>query len=107
MSFTENRELANGYQISEKAVRENSASKDQYLADKKNQAEKRKLANKIKNAKESISTFEARINEIDKEIEAGAAYDHIKLSALTAEKDELEEKLLELYEFLLENGENI
>ncbi len=107
VSFTEKRKAESAAGSDSAKETPPSASKEQYLASKRDQAEKRKLTSKIKKAKEDIASFEKRIGEIDLELEGDAAYDHIRLAALTSEKDELEEKLLSLYEFLCENGEDI
>ena len=84
-----------------------TSSKEQYLADKKNQAEKRKLENRIKKSKDELEKIEARITKIDEEMAGDAAYDHIRLTELTVEKEKLESRLMELYEFLDGCGEAI
>ena len=51
--------------------------------------------------------IEARITKIDEEMAGDAAYDHIRLTELTVEKEKLESRLMELYEFLDGCGEAI
>ncbi len=77
-----------------------TASKEQYLSAKRDQAEQRKQERKIKKAKEDIELLEKRIGEINLEMEGEAAFDHVKLASLSGELDECEEKLLSLYELL-------
>ncbi|MBR2474492.1 MAG: ABC-F family ATP-binding cassette domain-containing protein [Clostridia bacterium] len=80
-----------------------STSKAEFMNKKAELAEKRKLQNKIERSKKEVVEIEARMTEIDKECEA-AATDHNRLSQLYEEKERLDERLLELYEFLTDNG---
>ena len=84
-----------------------SASKEQYLSNKKALSDKRRHENKIKRAEDEISTLEAEIDAIDREMTGDAASDHKRLGELYTEKEERENRLLELYGILDElNGEN-
>ncbi len=78
-------------------------AKADYISKKAEQAEKRKLASKIERSKKEISDIESRITDIDLESEASST-DHNKLAQLYEEKEKLEERLLELYEFLDSNS---
>jgi len=81
------------------AEREVGGSKEQYLKNKKEQAEKRREEKKRRDAEAEASKIETRIEQIDKEMN-DAQYDHVKLAELYSEKENLETRLLELYEIL-------
>ncbi len=81
-----------------------SDGKQKYLAEKKNAAEKRRLASQYAKSKKECEKIEARLEELENETERFAT-DYIRLSELDTEKNELEERLLELYE-LIEEYEN-
>ena len=81
-------------------------AKSDYLNRKAEQAEKRKHAAKIERAKKEKANIEVRLSEIDVECE-NASTDHNMLAKLYFEKEELEIKLLEIYEFLESNSEDI
>ncbi|MGM9636348.1 MAG: ATP-binding cassette domain-containing protein [Eubacteriales bacterium] len=83
-----------------------SDSKQQYLKNKQNQAEKRKIESKIRRDREEIAKIEARLSEIPAEIEANPT-DASKLTALYAESESLEERMMELMEELDSMGESI
>ncbi|MBR5314903.1 MAG: ABC-F family ATP-binding cassette domain-containing protein [Clostridia bacterium] len=79
-----------------------TSSKADYLNSKKEQAEIRKQERKIKAAKEEVEKIESNLDELEKEIEIYAA-DYVKSAELFEKKEQLESRLLELYEFLEEN----
>lgn len=81
-------------------------SKAQFLNQKARQAEIRKLNSKIERSKNEVADIEAKILELDKKIEL-AATDHKQLTVLYETKQQLEEHLLELYEFLDNNDVKI
>ena len=70
------------------------------------QASKRKNERKIQSAKKEIEAIESRLIEIDIEQQQNQT-DHVKLTELYNEKTMLEERMMELLEFLDENGESI
>ncbi len=82
-----------------------TASKEQYLNSKREQAEQRRAERRIKNLKESIERTEARIEEISKEMQSCDGFDYIRLAELEKELNELEEKLLAMYEELDDSDE--
>ena len=82
-----------------------SASKNEYLKKKEEAAAKRKHAHKIELSKKEVEKIEQRLSEIDSESSGEAAFDHKKALALYEEKEKLEERLFELYEFLEECSE--
>ncbi len=77
-----------------------TASKEQYLNAKREQAEIRKSERRLKNLKDGIAATESRISEIGEEMAVCDPYDHVKLAALEKEQTELEDKLLSMYEEL-------
>jgi ATP-binding cassette subfamily F protein 3 len=82
-----------------------TASKEQYLNAKRDQADKRKQERKIIKAKEDIERLEKRIEELNVEMSGDVAFDYVKLTALSEEYDECEARLMELYELLDELSE--
>ena len=75
-----------------------TASKEQYLANKEAQAALRKKQNRLKRTEEEIAEKEQRIEEIDNEINLPENGTNIGLlTSLSKEKEELEERLMELY----------
>jgi ATP-binding cassette subfamily F protein 3 len=80
-----------------------TASKADFINKKAEQAAKRKHQNQIERSKNEVVKIEQRLEEIEAECEASAT-DHHKLAQLYEEKENLDMKLLELYEFLMENG---
>ena len=73
------------------------SGKEQYLESKRMRSEAKKLERRIKLNAEETEKIEKRLSEIDKE-EIVCATDHVKLMALSEEKESLEVRLLELYE---------
>ncbi len=74
-------------------------AKSEYLRKKEASSEKRKFEHKIATSKKEVERIEARLIEID-ELSSSDASNHKLLAELYDEKTELEEKLMELYEFL-------
>ena len=56
-------------------------------------------------SKKEVEKIEQRLSEIDAESAGEAAFDHKKALALYEEKEQLEARLFELYEFLEECSE--
>ncbi|MBE6638744.1 MAG: ABC-F family ATP-binding cassette domain-containing protein [Ruminococcaceae bacterium] len=73
------------------------SGKEQYLESKRQRSEAKKLERRIKLNAEETEKIEARLTEIEEE-EAACATDHVKLMALSEEKEGLEERLMALYE---------
>lgn len=78
-----------------------SASKEERLKQKKAQSERRKLETALSKATNESEIIEKRLEAISAECEE-ASSDHIRLAALYEEQQQLEEKLLELYETMEE-----
>ena len=75
-------------------------SKEEYLRNKQKNAEARKLERKIQNAKDEVARIEKQIDEIDSDIEKYAT-DYVKAAELCVKKEELETRLLELYDIII------
>ena len=75
-----------------------STQKEQYLNNKKQQAENRKAQARIRRLEAEARELESRLDKIQTEMTGEAAYDYVRLSELDNEKNQLEERLLEIYE---------
>jgi len=91
----------------QETVKAETASKAEYNRKKEEQSNKRKFAHKIEVAKREVRSIEARIQEIDEECNGPAATDHKRLAELFEKRNQIEAKLLEHYEFLMEIGEEV
>lgn len=79
-----------------------SDSKEQYLRNKKAQSDKRKQERKLKLTQEEIEKIEGELDAIQIESDGEAATDHVRLAELYSRSQELENRLLALYETLEE-----
>ncbi len=86
-------------------VKKETEAKSEYLKKKEEASAKRKLEHKIEVSKKEVQRIEKRIEEIDTESASVAATDHKRLAELYDEKEALEEKLMDLYEFLSQQAE--
>ena len=86
-------------------VKKETEAKSEYLKKKEEASAKRKLEHKIEVSKKEVERIEKRIEEIDTESASVASTDHKRLAELYEEKEALEEKLMELYEFLSQQAE--
>jgi ATP-binding cassette subfamily F protein 3 len=77
-----------------------STQKEQYLQNKRNAAEQRKQQNRLQRLKVESEKLEAELSELEVAINGDASTDYKKLMELTGRRDELEERLLEIYEEL-------
>jgi len=73
-------------------------AKRAYIENKKTMAEQRKLERRIRMVNEEIKTSEAELDRIAEEINGEAATDYERLTELYSRQEELETRLLELYE---------
>jgi len=76
---------------------ETSSNKEQYLKNKQNAAEQRRAAARLRKLESEAQEIEKELEKIEGEISQFAT-DYVKLSELDARKNELEERLLEIYE---------
>ena len=77
-----------------------SVAKEQYLKNKKENADSRKAKKHLERLQRETTKIENELSEIDEEMNGEAAYDYNRLSELDIKKNELEERLLEIYEEL-------
>ncbi|MBO5882927.1 MAG: ABC-F family ATP-binding cassette domain-containing protein [Clostridia bacterium] len=77
-----------------------SSAKEQYLKNKKETAEARKNAKRRERLEAEAEKIEKEIEGIDSEMTTEAATDYVRLAELDTKKNELEERLLEIYEEL-------
>jgi len=78
-----------------------TASKEQYLNAKRDQAELRKQERKLKKAKDDIVACEKRIDEINLEMsDENIGFDYVRLTALSEELESCENRLMLLYELV-------
>ena len=77
-----------------------SSAKEQYLKNKKENADSRKEKKRIERLQREAAKIEDELAEIDEEMNGEAAYDYTRLAELDTKKNELEERLLEIYEEL-------
>ena len=77
-----------------------SSAKEQYLKNKKENADSRKALRRIEKLKKEAEKIEAELSLIDAEINGDAAYDYNRLTELDEKKNALEERLFEIYEEL-------
>ena len=72
--------------------------KESYLAAKKNAAEIKKQQRYIERLKKEAEALEEELEKIEEEMSGEAAYDYVLLAKLDTRKNEIEERLLFIYE---------
>ena len=77
-----------------------SSAKEQYLKNKKENADSRKAQKRIERLRQEAAKIENELVEIDGEMNGEAAYDYNRLTELDLKKNALEERLFEIYEEL-------
>ena len=75
-----------------------SSQKEQYLQNKRMQADARKQKARIERLTAEAERIESELDEIEERMGGEAAYDYVLLSELDQRKNALEERLLEIYE---------
>lgn len=75
-----------------------AGGKEQYLATKKNTAEQKKRERYIERLKKEAETLEEELESIEAEMNGDSATDYKRLSELDNRKNEIEERLLFIYE---------
>jgi len=96
-SFKKRQNISENIEKSEEIITD---SKESYLKNKQKNAEARKLERKMQNAKDEVARIEKQIEEIDEQIEVYAS-DYVKAAELWTKKEELETRLLELYDIII------
>ena len=77
-----------------------TAQKEDFMARKKQASDARREQRRIENLKKEQEKIEKELEEIEKALYGEAATDYKKAADLTSRKDELEERLMEIYEEL-------
>ena len=77
-----------------------TAQKEDFMARKKQAADARREQKRIENLKKEQEKIEKELEQIEIDLFGEAATDYKKAAELTARKDELEERLMEIYEEL-------
>ncbi len=80
------------------SVTDEPTQKDIYLQNKKRASDERRAQNRIKKLSAEAESIEKELEQISEEMSGGAAYDYVRLAELDTRKNELEERLLEIYE---------
>ena len=98
--YLEEREarLSRAGEVSATATEENSSNKEQYLRNKQAAAEERKQKARIERLRKEAAALEAELETVEAEMFGDAATDFTRLAALDLRKNEIEERLLEIYE---------
>lgn len=79
---------------------ESGSQKEQYLKNKQNAAEIRKKEARLRRLNSEMEKLEAELSEIEELMNGEAATDYKRLAELDERKNEIEERLLEIYEEL-------
>ena len=74
-----------------------SSSKEQYLKNKKENADRRNAQKRLERLQAEAERIEKELEEIEAEMNGEAATDYARLSELDEKKNALEERLLEIY----------
>ncbi len=80
------------------SVTDEPTQKDIYLQNKKRASDERRAQNKLKKLSAEAESLEKELEQISEEMSGSAAYDYVRLAELDTRKNELEERLLEIYE---------
>ncbi len=90
-----------GFVIGGTAVAKASDAKSDYEERKRENSRKKSEERRIAKAKERIPELEERLSLLDEELFGEAASDYVRASEIEAEKEKIEEELLELYELIM------
>ena len=77
-----------------------SSAKEQYLKNKQVAADARKEKTRLERLKRECAELEAELEKIEEELFGSAASDYLRAAELDARKNEVEERLMEIYEEL-------
>ena len=75
-----------------------SSEKEQYLRAKQSASDARKEQKRLERLKKEAEKLEAELEEVENELYGDAASDYIKAAELDTRKNEIEERLMEIYE---------
>ena len=93
----EQNDTANVFEVEKEANKE-SSQKEQYLLNKQKAADARKAQKRLEKLEAESKKIEAELEELDIRMNGEAATDYVLLAELDTRKNELEERLLEIYE---------
>ena len=91
-------EASSGAGVTPTAAPSEASGKEQYLAAKKSSAEQKKQQRYIERLKKEAEKLEEELEKIEEEMQGEAATDYVRLSELDNRKNEIEERLLFIYE---------
>ena len=74
------------------------SQKEQYLKNKQDAAEARKTQRRLERLQKEAEQLEAELDALEAEMSGEAATDYVRLAELDTKKNEIEERLLEIYE---------
>ena len=77
-----------------------SKSKEDYLRSKQDAADARRRANRLQKLQKEMEKLEAELSAVEEALMGEAAYDYKKAAELDCRKNEIEERLMEIYEEL-------
>jgi ATP-binding cassette subfamily F protein 3 len=77
-----------------------SKSKEDYLKSKQDAADARRRANRLQKLQKEMEKLESELLEVEEALMGEAAYDYKKAAELDCRKNEIEERLMEIYEEL-------
>ena len=98
--FTEHKATHVLATLSTESEKAPTAQKEDYLARKKQASDARREQRRIENLKKEQEKIEAELEQIEIDLFGEAATDYKKAAELTAKKEALEERLMEIYEEL-------
>ena len=90
--------LLTGIESATESKSADASGKEQYLAAKKNVAEQKKRERYIERLKKEAEKLEEELVEIEEIMQGEAATDYVRLAELDTRKNEIEERLLFIYE---------
>ena len=98
--FTHHKETHIVSSLSVESEKAPTAQKEDFMARKKQASDARREQKRIENLKKEQEKIERELEEIEEALYGEAATDYKKAAELTAKKDVLEERLMEIYEEL-------
>ena len=100
--FTSNRKSPENASDKPEQNQSGTISKEQYLKNKKEASDARKKAGRIERLKVEMAKLEDELLSVEDQINGEAASDYKKIAELDIQKNEIEEKLMSIYEELEE-----
>ena len=98
--FTHHKETHLVSSLSVETEKAPTAQKEDFIARKKQASDARREQKRIENLKKEQEKIEKELEQIETDLYGDAATDYKKAAELTAKKDALEERLMEIYEEL-------